>query len=416
MTLQSDHRTLCLGLANDEPAGHRTAYHDGFNRNVTGPLAGIVITDFSRVLAGPYCTMLLADMGATVIKVEGPAGDETRAWKPPVRDGESTYYMSINRNKRAITLDFTDPRDLATARRLACAADVVVENFKPGSLARFGLDYESIVAESPAVVYASITGFGTAGGASLPGYDLLVQAMSGLMSLTGAPETPAFRSGVAVFDVITGLHAAIGVLAALHERERSGRGQLVEVNLMTSALSGMVNQTAGYLLSGEVPTRMGNQHPSIYPYEPLPTRDGEIVLAIGNDRQFRTLCGILETPALADDPRFATAPDRSHNRAELRPLLQDLLSARSAAEWFDILTEARIPCAPINDVRAGLEFAERLGLDPVVNVGGGESELPGIRNPIGFSATPASYDLVPPAFDADRDAILAWLDARSGRD
>jgi crotonobetainyl-CoA:carnitine CoA-transferase CaiB-like acyl-CoA transferase len=406
---------MCPCMADHEPAGPRTAHQDGFSRNATGPLAGIVIADFSRVLAGPYCTMLLADMGATVIKVEGPAGDETRAWKPPVRDGESTYYMSINRNKRAITLDFADPKDRATARRLACSADVVVENFKPGSLARFGLDYESIVADSPAVVYASITGFGTAGGASLPGYDLLVQAMSGLMSLTGAPETPAFRSGVAVIDVITGLHAATGILAALHERGRSGRGQLVEVNLMTSALSGMVNQTAGYLLSGKVPTRMGNEHPSIYPYEPLPTRDGEIVLAIGNDRQFRTLCSVLEAPALADDPRFATAPDRSHNRTELRPLLQALLSSRSAAEWFDFFTDASIPCAPINDVQAGLEFAERLGLEPVVTVGGSGPQLPGIRNPIGFSATPASYDLVPPGLDADRDEILAWLDARSGR-
>lgn len=414
MTLQSDHRTLPAGR-HREASGPAAAYRDGFDRNATGPLAGIVVADFSRVLAGPYGTMLLADMGATVIKVEGPAGDETRAWKPPVRDGESTYYMSINRNKRAISLDFADEQDLATARRLALGADAVVENFKPGGLTRFGLDYESIAADNPAVVYASITGFGTAGGATLPGYDLLVQAMSGLMSLTGSPETPAFRSGVAVFDVMTGLHAAIGVLAALHERERSGKGQLVEVNLMTSALSGMVNQTAGYLLSGKVPSRMGNEHPSIYPYEPLPTKDGEIVLAIGNDRQFRALCGVLEAPALADDPRFATAPDRSHNRTELRPLLQNLLSARGAAEWFDILTEARIPCAPINDVGAGLEFAQRLGLDPVVDVGADGATLPGIRNPIGFSATPASYDVVPPALDADRDAVLAWLDARPGR-
>jgi crotonobetainyl-CoA:carnitine CoA-transferase CaiB-like acyl-CoA transferase len=412
MTLQSDHRDVRPGTAGHDPAEHRTAHQDGFSRNATGPLAGIVVADFSRVLAGPYCTMLLADLGATVIKVEGPGGDETRAWKPPIRDGESTYYMSINRNKRAIALDFADPQDLATARRLAGEADVLVENFKPGGLARFGLDHESVAADNPAVVYASITGFGTQGGASLPGYDLLVQAMSGLMSLTGSPETPAFRSGVAVFDVITGLHAAVGVLAALQERGRSGRGQLVEVNLMTSALSGMVNQTAGYLLSGKVPARMGNEHPSIYPYEPLPTRDGEIVLAIGNDRQFRTLCGVLEAPALAEDPRFATAPDRSHHRTKLRPLLQELLSARSAAEWFDVLTEARIPCAPINDVRGGVELADRLGLQPVVSVGEGGTELPGIRNPIGFSATPASYDLVPPGLDADRDAVLAWLDAR----
>lgn len=243
---------------------------DVFGREASGPLAGIVIADFSRVLAGPYCTMLLADMGATVIKVESPAGDETRAWKPPVFEGQSTYYLSINRNKRSIALDFGDAGDIETARTIAASADVVIENFKPGGLDRFGLDYASIVEHNPAVVYASVTGFGTAGGAALPGYDLLVQAMSGLMSLTGDPEFPGYRSGVAVFDVITGLHAAVGVLSALHERSQSGRGQRVEVNLMSSALSGMVNQTAGFLLSGNVPTRMGNEHPSIYPMSRSP--------------------------------------------------------------------------------------------------------------------------------------------------
>ncbi|MBA4101336.1 MAG: carnitine dehydratase, partial [Arthrobacter sp.] len=291
MTLQSNAAPLAPGAAAHDRQPDQ-ARRDAFGRNASGPLAGIVIADFSRVLAGPYCTMLLADMGATVIKVESPSGDETRAWKPPVFDGQSTYYLSINRNKRSIALDFGDPDDIDTARNIAAGADVVIENFKPGGLDRFGLDYASITERNPAVVYASITGFGAAGGAALPGYDLLVQAMSGLMSLTGDPEFPAYRSGVAVFDVITGLHAAIGVLSALHERSQSGRGQRIEVNLMSSALSGMVNQTGGYLLSGNVPTRMGNEHPSIYPYEPLPTADGEIVLAIGNDRQFRTLCNV----------------------------------------------------------------------------------------------------------------------------
>jgi crotonobetainyl-CoA:carnitine CoA-transferase CaiB-like acyl-CoA transferase len=385
------------------------ARQDAFGRNASGPLAGTVIADFSRVLAGPYCTMLLADMGATVIKVESPSGDETRDWKPPVYEGQSTYYLSINRNKRSIALDFGDPADIETARDIAASADVVLENFKPGGLDRFGLDYASIAERNPAVIYASITGFGSAGGATLPGYDLLVQAMSGLMSLTGDPEMPAYRSGVAVFDVITGLHAAIGVLSALHERSQSGRGQRIEVNLMSSALSGMVNQTAGFLLSGKVPTRMGNEHPSLYPYEPLPTADGDIVLAIGNDRQFRTLCGVLGAPHLATDPRFGTPPDRSHNRKDLRPLLVELLATKPASEWFDIFTEARLPCAPINDVRGGIEFAERLGLEPVVEVGAGEGSIPGVRNPITFSATPASYDLVPPGIDADRGDILAWL-------
>jgi crotonobetainyl-CoA:carnitine CoA-transferase CaiB-like acyl-CoA transferase len=409
MTLQSTVAPPAPEAAQDrQPAGVR---RDAFGRDASGPLAGIVIADFSRVLAGPYCTMLLADMGATVIKVESPSGDETREWKPPVFEGQSTYYLSINRNKRSIALDFGAAGDIETARDIAASADVVIENFKPGGLDRFGLDYASIAELNPAVIYASITGFGTAGGAALPGYDLLVQAMSGLMSLTGDPEFPGYRSGVAVFDVITGLHAAIGVLSALHERSHSGRGQRIEVNLMSSALSGMVNQTAGFLLSGNVPTRMGNEHPSIYPYEPLPTADGEIVLAIGNDRQFRTLCGVMGAPHLATDPRFGTPPGRSHNRAALRPLLVDLLATRPASDWFDIFTQAGLPCAPINDVRGGIEFAERIGLEPVVQVGAGEGAIPGVRNPITFSETPASYDLVPPGIDADRGDILGWLDS-----
>ncbi|MDQ0000628.1 CaiB/BaiF CoA transferase family protein [Pseudarthrobacter sulfonivorans] len=397
------------------PQDSRPIRRDAFGRDVSGPLAGIVVADFSRVLAGPYCTMLLADMGATVLKVESPSGDETREWKPPVYEGQSTYYLSINRNKRSIALDFDNPDDVETARHIAVSADVFIENFKPGGLDRFGLDYASIAERNPAVIYASITGFGSSGGATLPGYDLLVQAMSGLMSLTGDPQFPAYRSGVAVFDVITGLHTAIGVLSALHERSQSGRGQRIEVNLMSSALSGMVNQTAGFLLSGNVPTRMGNEHPSIYPYEPLPTADGEIILAIGNDRQFRTLCAVLGAHELAVDPRFGTPPDRSHNRAALRPLLVELLAIKPASAWFDIFTEARLPCAPINDVRGGIEFAERLGLAPVVEVGTGEDAIPGVRNPISFSATPASYDLVPPGIDADRGDILQWLQASPER-
>jgi crotonobetainyl-CoA:carnitine CoA-transferase CaiB-like acyl-CoA transferase len=391
----------------------RPSTSDMFGRTGTGPLSGLLIADFGRVLAGPYCTMLLADMGATVVKIESPDGDETRTWKPPVRDGQSTYYLSINRNKGSISLDLQDPEDRDIAQDIAKRADVVVENFKPYGLDRFGLDYDSVAAGNPQVIYASITGFGTAGGASLPGYDLLVQASSGLMSLTGAPDTPAFRSGVAVFDVITGLHAAIGILAALQERQRSGRGQRIEVNLMSSALSGMVNQTAGYLLSGSLPTRLGNEHPSIYPYEPLATRDGDIVIAIGNDPQFRRLCLALDVALLSDDARFSTAHQRSLNREALRPLLQEALGSRSSSEWFEVLTEARIPCAPINDVGQGLEFAERIGLNPVVEVGVSTETLPGIRNPITFSETPVSYDLVPPGHDAHREPILEWLRSAS---
>lgn len=377
-----------------------------------GPLAGIVIADLSRVLAGPYSTMLLADMGATVIKIESPQGDDTRAWMPPVRDGKSTYYMSVNRNKRSVALDFNDPEDLDTARRIIERADVVVENFKPGSLAKYNLDYDSVAETNPEVVYASVTGFGAGGGGSLPGYDLMVQAISGLMDLTGNPETEGLRSGVAIFDVITGLHTTIGILAALRDRDRTGKGQLVETNLLSSAQSGLVNQTAGYLLSGSVPERMGNEHPSIYPYEPFPTAQGPLVIAVGNDGQFRRLCAVLEIPGIAVEERFCTPPLRSRNRTALRPILVQALSKHDAQTWFSLLTEQNVPAAPINNIAQGLDYAATIGLEPVVRVGP-NGELPGIRNPIGFSRTPARYDLLPPDLDADREHILNWLVADS---
>src|SRR5215470_9038658 len=235
----------------------------------SGPLSGLLIADFSRVLAGPYCTMLLADLGADVIKVESPAGDDTRSWMPPVtEDGVSTYFLAINRNKRSVALDLKNDRDLVLAKELARRADVFVENFKPGGLARFGLDYESVSAANPRVVYASISGFGSGEGKDLPGYDLMVQAMSGLMSLTGAPDGPPYRAGISLFDVFAGLHATIAILAALNHRNTSGQGQHVEASLLASALSGMVNQTSAYASGGVVPFRMGNAHPSVYPYEP----------------------------------------------------------------------------------------------------------------------------------------------------
>ncbi len=239
------------------------------------PLSGLLVADFSRVLAGPYCTMLLADLGADVIKVESPAGDDTRRWTPPeTADGVSTYYMAINRNKRSVALDFAREADLTAARELARRADILVENFKPGGLAKFGLDYESVRAGNASIIYASISGFGSGGGSHLPGYDLMVQAMSGLMSLTGDPEGPPYRSGISVFDVIAGLHTTIGILAALNYRASTGAGQHVQASLMASALSGMVNQTSAYAAAGVTPFRMGNAHPSLYPYEPLPTADG----------------------------------------------------------------------------------------------------------------------------------------------
>ncbi|MFK0119863.1 CaiB/BaiF CoA transferase family protein [Streptomyces sp. NPDC090994] len=375
----------------------------------TGPLSGLLVADFSRVLAGPYATMLLADLGAEVVKVESPGGDDTRTWLPPVRDGVSTYYLAINRNKRSVTLDFKDPDDLAAAQELAARADIVIENFKPGGLRRFGLDYDSVRARNADVVYASISGFGTGAGASLPGYDLLVQAMSGLMSLTGDPDGQPYRAGISVFDVMTGMHAAIGILSALHHRSTTGQGQHIEVNLLSSALSALVNHTSAYVAGGTVPLRMGNAHPSLFPYEPLPTADKDLIVIAGNDGQFRKLCAVLGLEELVDDPRFLHNEDRTANREQLRPHLVARLKERGADEWFDLLTAAGLPAGPINTVKDGVEFAERLGLQPVVEVGTGDAMVPSVRNPITFSATPASYLLPPPALGQHTEEIRAWL-------
>jgi crotonobetainyl-CoA:carnitine CoA-transferase CaiB-like acyl-CoA transferase len=375
-----------------------------------GPLAGLLVADFSRILAGPYATMLLADLGATVIKVEGPGGDDTRTWQPPVRDGISTYYLGVNRNKRSIALDLRDAGDLAAAHELARRADVFIENFKPGGLARFGLDYEAVAAGNPAVVYASISGFGSGPkGASLPGYDLIVQAISGLMSVTGDPDGEPYRAGVAVFDVIAGLHATIGILAALNLRHETGRGQHVEVSLLASAMSGLVNQTSAYVAGGVVPFRMGNSHPSLFPYEPLPCADGELIITAGNDIQFRKLAQALGLPELPDDPRFGRNEDRTANRDELRPLLIERLKTRTKLEWFRELIGAGVPCGPINTIDQGVAFAEEVGLEPVVTVGQGEAAVPSVRHPITFSETPASYRLPPPALDQHGAEIRRWL-------
>src|SRR5690242_11283423 len=323
-----------------------------------GPLDGLLVADFSRVLAGPYCTMLLADLGADVIKVESPAGDDTRRWVPPTRDGVATYYLAINRNKRSVVLDLAGTAGRAAGAELARRADIMVQNFKPGGLTRYGLDYDSVRAANPGIIYASITGFGTTGGAHLPGYDLMAQAVSGLMSLTGEADGPPQRAGISVIDVMTGLHTAIAILAALHHRSATGEGQHVESTLLGSALSGMVNQTTAYVAGGVVPFRMGNSHPSLTPYEPLPTADGELIVTAGNDRQFRRLSEVIGAPRLADDPRFATNEGRTANRAELRPLLAQYLGARTAAEWFDELIAAGVPAGPINTVDAGVAFAQ----------------------------------------------------------
>src|SRR5919107_2348096 len=320
-----------------------------------GPLDGLLVADFSRILAGPYASMLLDDMGATVVKVESPGGDDTRTWLPPVRGDVSTYFLGINRGKRSVALDLKDETDAGLARELARRADVVLENFKPGGLARFGLDYDSVAAANPGVVYASISGFGSGGGAALPGYDLIVQAISGLMSLTGDPDGPPYRAGISVFDVMSGMQATIGILAALRHRGQTGAGQHVEVNLLSTALSGLVNHSSAYVAGGTVPYRMGNSHPSLFPYEPLPAEDGDLIITAGNDGQFARLCKVLGVPELVDDPRFAHNQDRTANRDELRPLLVERLRCRPKMEWFHELLAAGVACGPINTVDEGVQ-------------------------------------------------------------
>jgi crotonobetainyl-CoA:carnitine CoA-transferase CaiB-like acyl-CoA transferase len=358
-----------------------------------GPLTGLRVADFSRILAGPYATMMLADLGADVVKVERPPkGDDTRQWGPPfAADGSATYYQSVNRNKRSIWWDLATPEHASAARALARTADVVVENFSPGTMERFGLGYADLAPENPGLVYASITGFGRGAGAELPGYDLLVQAMGGLMSITGpGPDQPT-KVGVALVDVVTGLHATVGILAALAERGRSGMGQRVDVDLLSSGLSALVNQVQAVVAGAPAPVPMGNAHPSIAPYETFATRSGPIAIAVGNDRQFAALCRVIGV-SLHTDPRFATNPARVVHRHELRAALEAALGRATTAAWVADLTAAGVPAGPVNDIPAALQLAERLGLDPIVGSGG----VATIRNPITLGRTPASHRMPPP--------------------
>ncbi|BAH50262.1 CaiB/BaiF CoA transferase family protein [Rhodococcus opacus] len=371
-------------------------------------LDGLLIADFGRVLAGPYATMLLADLGAEVVKIErAGVGDDTRQWGPPWVGDESTYFQSVNRNKRSFAWDLRDPADLEQARELAARADVVVENFLPGTMDRLGLGYDAVREINPDVVYCSVTGFG--GQNDLPGYDLLIQAVGGLMSITGpAPGVPT-KVGVAVVDVITGLHAAVGILAALRHRDRSGEGQRVEVNLLSSLLSALANQTSGYVGAGVVPQAMGNRHPSIAPYEVFETGDRPLVLAVGNNRQFASLVQVLGVPDLADDERYATNTQRVAHREQLVRDITDALSADSADAWFDKLTAQGVPCGPLNDIADAVALAERLGLTPVVEIDDPRRDRPvrQVANPIRLSATPASYRSAPPRLGEDTPAVSA---------
>ncbi|MEY9848066.1 CaiB/BaiF CoA transferase family protein [Streptacidiphilus sp. MAP5-3] len=373
------------------------------------PLDGVLVADFSRVLAGPLAAATLADLGATVVKVERPgAGDDTRAWGPPFVDGTAAYFDAANRTKRGITLDLGDPDDAALARELAARADILIENFKPGSLARYGLDQASALAANPGLVYCSITGFGT--GSPLPGYDFVVQAVGGLMSITGPADGEPHKVGVALVDVLTSKDAVAAILAALRHRDRTGQGQHVEVNLLSSLLGSLANQASGFLATGRAPGRMGNQHPSIAPYETLHCANGELLaVACGNDGQFRAFARTLGVPGLAEDPRFATNAERVRNRPELVSLLEAALTAHGTAEWQALLTGAGIPCGPVNDLAGAFALADELGLAPVADVG--EGRVPQVRSPLTLTATPVRQPVAPPRLGEHNDAVRAWLTA-----
>ncbi|HLP23078.1 MAG TPA: CoA transferase [Microbacteriaceae bacterium] len=374
-------------------------------------LQGIRVADFSRVLAGPYATMMLADFGADVIKIESPAGDDTRDWLPPVdADGDSTYFASVNRNKRSVVCDLKTPEGLARAREIALGADVVIENFRTGVMAKFGLDAATLRAENPALVYCHITGFGDGEGAALPGYDLLVQAVGGLMSITGPSEGEPSKVGVALVDVLTGLNALTGILLALRERDRTGLGDVVRVDLLTSLLSGLVNQASGTLATGVAPGRSGNAHPSITPYELFDGADRPLVIAAGNDRQFTALCHVLDErvgpalPALGSDERYATNPQRVAARDSLRVAINERLAFAPAQDWVTAFMAVGVPAGLVNSVKEAIEFAAELGLDPIVSLPkttGTVTSL--VRNPIRLDHSQPVYRSAPPALGADQD-------------
>ena len=376
------------------------------------PLQGVVIADFSRVLAGPLTTMMLGDLGAEVIKIERPVqGDDTRSWGPPyTADGDSAYYLSVNRNKRSIALDLRDESERATAHEIALGADVMIENFRAGTMSRFGLDYDSLQGKNPGLIYCRISGFGNRRGRDLPGYDFLAQALSGLMSITGEPDGPPMKTGVAIVDVLAGLHATIGILAALYERQRTQRGQMVEVNLFSSALASLANQASSYLTTGTVPERISNQHPSIAPYETFSTASMPIVIAVGNDGQFRKLCRTLGAEEIASNVLWSCNADRVKNRKALKEVLEATLTTRSHDYWLDALKENNVPCGPINNIAEAFELAKTLDLDAVQELLQPNGvAVKTVSNPIEFSRTPVSYRLAPPKLGADTEQVVAAL-------
>ena len=376
------------------------------------PLAGIRVADFSRVLAGPLATMVLADLGADVVKIERPgAGDDTRGWGPPFVGDDAAYFLSLNRNKRSVALDLGTEKGATAARRLALASDVVIENFRPGLMARFGLGFEGLSAERPELVYCSLTAFGEEGGsASRPGYDIIVQALSGLMSITGHPGGEPTKVGVALLDVVCGLYAANAIQAALIRRGETGRGGRVSVSLFDASVAAMVNQAANHLLGGLVPGPLGNQHPNIVPYQLFEAADRPFILAAGNDRLFERTCEVLGRPELAADERFATNEARVRNRESLIPLLSEAFATRTAAEWLEALESAAVPCAPVramDEVFAASEGAATVQeiQDPVRGL------LRLVASPIRIDGARAPIRRPPPRLGEHTDEVLGELEA-----
>ncbi|WP_144802173.1 CoA transferase [Kocuria rhizophila] len=378
----------------------------------TLPLDGVLVADFSRVLAGPLCTMTLADLGARVIKVERPgSGDDTRHWGPPFSETGPTYYESVNRNKESVCLDLREDEGRELARELALRADVVVENFKPGGMATLGLGYDEISAENPGVVFVSVSGFGTAGGAHLAGYDFLVQAVGGLMSITGRADGEPTKAGVALVDVLTAKDATIGTLAALEQRRRTGRGAHIDVSLLSSLQGALVNQGQAYLGAGKVPQRMGNDHPSIVPYQLLQCSDAPLAVTVGNDHQFRKFTEVLGIPETAEDERYASNGARVDHREELTALLEEALAARAASEWQEALTEVGVPAGKVGGIDEGVALAEELGLEPTVDVQDRTGTTVGrqFRHPAQWTPPLASPTQAPPQLGEDTETVTKWL-------
>ncbi|MFQ6058232.1 MAG: CaiB/BaiF CoA transferase family protein [Anaerolineae bacterium] len=380
------------------------------------PLEDVRVIDLSRVLAGPYCTMMLGDLGAEVIKIERPGvGDETRQWGPPYADGESAYYLCVNRNKRGMTLNLKSERGKEILRELIRRSDVLVENFRVGTMERWGLGYEDLRETNPGLIYCAFSGYGPDGPyRDRPGYDFVIQAEGGIMSITGPVEGPPYKVGVAIVDITAALFAATAILAALRERERSGQGQRLDISLLECQVAWLANVASNYLVSGERPRRYGNAHPNIVPYEVFETADGYVALGVGNDRQFRAFCRAAGCQHLAEDPRFATNPDRVRNREVLIPLLQEVFRERTTQEWINLFFEIDIPGGPINAIDQVFEHPQLRARGIVVEVPhptAGTVKL--VRSPMNLSRTPPRVRHHPPLLGEHTEEILTDLLAYS---